>query len=150
MKWLLVNVSIVEKFGCHKRVELLRRTLGVRLRCARAMPFHSVARPMLGLRDISLRCSFRGKADSSRPSAKRIHEFTRLINKLGANRRMLSSLGRAYRGRPARSIPFGSRSRFEIAQADNIRGRRCTRSGRAGVAARRSRYRLEEAGPPAI
>src|SRR5262245_54560072 len=28
------NVSIVEKFGCHKRAErLLRRTLGVRLRC---------------------------------------------------------------------------------------------------------------------
>ena len=30
-----MNVSIVEEFGCHKRVEhlLLRRTLGVRLRC---------------------------------------------------------------------------------------------------------------------
>jgi hypothetical protein len=29
------NVSIVEKFGCHKRAErlILRRTLGVRLRC---------------------------------------------------------------------------------------------------------------------
>jgi hypothetical protein len=55
-----MNVSIVEEFGCHKRVEhlLLRRTLGVRLRCM--SPFLALS----GLADaIFYLSAFGGEAD---------------------------------------------------------------------------------------
>ena len=51
------NVSIVEKFGCHKRAErlIVRRTLGVRLRCM--SPFLALSGDLKNIRSaIAIGC----------------------------------------------------------------------------------------------
>jgi hypothetical protein len=70
----------------------------------------------------------RGAALATQPITPGYGRVTVRHDQQVAPRCSANSLGKAYRDRPARSIPIDSRSRFGIAQGDNIRVHRVRRT----------------------